>query len=33
MTDNLARRIWEHREKVNAGFKAKYGCDKLVSAG
>ncbi len=30
MTDDLARRIWEHRFKVNPGFTAKYGCDKLV---
>jgi len=30
MTDDLARRIWEHREKINPGFTAKYGCDKLV---
>ncbi len=30
MTDDLARRIWEHKEKINAGFTAKYGCDKLV---
>jgi putative endonuclease len=30
MTDDLARRIWEHKEKISAGFTAKYGCDKLV---
>jgi putative endonuclease len=30
MTDDLARRIWEHKEKINASFTAKYGCDKLV---
>ncbi len=30
MTDDLARRVWEHKEKINSGFTAKYGCDKLV---
>jgi putative endonuclease len=30
MTDDLARRIWEHKFKVNSGLTAKYGCDKLV---
>ena len=30
MTDDLARRVWEHKEKINAGFTAKYGCDRLV---
>ncbi|HEX4183867.1 MAG TPA: GIY-YIG nuclease family protein [Caulobacteraceae bacterium] len=30
MTDNLARRIWEHRSKAIPGFTARYGCDRLV---
>ena len=30
MTDDLARRIWEHRSKALGGFTAKYGCDRLV---
>jgi putative endonuclease len=30
MTDDLARRVWVHKEKINSGFTAKYGCDKLV---
>ena len=30
MTDDLARRVWEHKTGVIAGFTAKYGCDKLV---
>jgi len=30
MTNNLARRIWEHKNKVVPGFTAKYGCDRLV---
>ncbi|MFZ3008715.1 MAG: GIY-YIG nuclease family protein [Phenylobacterium sp.] len=29
-TDNLAKRVFEHREKVRPGFSAKYGVDKLV---
>jgi putative endonuclease len=29
-TDNLARRVHEHREKARGGFTAKYGVDKLV---
>src|SRR3954452_19998863 len=29
-TDNLARRIFEHREKVRPGFTAKYAVTKLV---
>ncbi len=29
-TDNLARRVWEHREKVRRGFTAKYDVTKLV---
>ena len=30
MTDDLARRIWEHRSKTFGGFTATYGCDRLV---
>ncbi len=30
MTDDLARRVWEHKDKVYRGFSAKYGCDRLV---
>ncbi|MDO9246734.1 MAG: GIY-YIG nuclease family protein [Phenylobacterium sp.] len=29
-TDNLAKRVFEHREKMRPGFSAKYGVDKLV---
>jgi len=29
-TDDLARRIWEHREKLRKGFTSKYGVDRLV---
>ncbi len=29
-TDGLAKRIWQHREKVRQGFTAKYGVAKLV---
>ena len=29
-TDNLRKRVYEHREKVRRGFTAKYGVDKLV---
>ena len=29
-TDDLAKRVFEHREKVRPGFTAKYGVDKLV---
>lgn len=29
-TDDLARRIWEHKEKARKGFTAKYGVDRLV---
>ena len=29
-TDDLARRVWEHREKVIPGFTAKYGVRLLV---
>jgi len=30
MTDDLIRRIWEHKNKVVPGFTAKYGVDRLV---
>jgi putative endonuclease len=30
MTGNIERRILEHKQKVNAGFAAKYNCTKLV---
>jgi putative endonuclease len=30
MTDDLAKRIWQHKTKEIPGFTAKYGCDKLV---
>ncbi|MBP7816929.1 MAG: GIY-YIG nuclease family protein [Phenylobacterium sp.] len=29
-TDNLAKRVFEHREKVRRGFTANYGVDRLV---
>src|SRR5215207_6937687 len=30
VTNNLSRRIWEHKTKVYTGFSAKYGVDRLV---
>ena len=30
MTDDLLRRIWEHKMKLVPGFTAKYGLDHLV---
>ncbi|MDR3512003.1 MAG: GIY-YIG nuclease family protein [Caulobacteraceae bacterium] len=30
MTDDLARRIWEHKTRAIPRFTAKYGCDQLV---
>ena len=30
MTDELGRRIWEHKTKAIKGFTSRYGCDKLV---
>jgi putative endonuclease len=30
MTDNLARRVWEHQAGVTAGFTKKYGVKTLV---
>jgi len=32
VTDNLPRRIWEHREGVAAGFTKRYGLKRLVYA-
>ena len=29
-TDDIARRAWEHREKVQPGFTRKYGVSRLV---
>lgn len=29
-TDDLARRVWEHRAEVRPGFISKYGIRKLV---
>jgi putative endonuclease len=29
-TDDLSKRVYEHREKMRAGFTAKYGVTKLV---
>ena len=30
VTNNLARRVAEHKAKINKGFTYKYNCDKLV---
>lgn len=30
MTNNLARRIYEHKNKINHGFTAQYNIDSLV---
>ena len=30
VTNNLARRVWEHKAKAVPGFSAKYGVDRLV---
>ena len=29
-TDDLGRRIWEHKSKAFEGFSKTYGCDQLV---
>lgn len=29
-TDNLKRRVWEHKNKIIKGFTEKYDCHKLV---
>jgi putative endonuclease len=30
LTNDLARRVWEHRSKVIAGFTSRYGVTKLI---
>ena len=30
VTSDLARRVYEHRESLVAGFKSRYGCKRLV---
>jgi putative endonuclease len=30
VTNNLARRVWEHRTKAIPGFSARYGVDRLL---
>jgi putative endonuclease len=30
MTDDLSRRVWEHKAKVYSSFTRRYGCDRLV---
>jgi|ERR1700687_3634863 len=30
VTSTLAKRVWEHKEKVTGGFTARYGVDRLV---
>ena len=29
-TDDISRRIWQHKTKVFPGFTAEFGCDRLV---
>lgn len=29
-TDDLSRRVWEHREKIRKGFTSRYDVDRLV---
>ena len=29
-TDDLAKRVWEHKEKITKGFTSDYGVDRLV---
>jgi len=33
MTNNLARRVWQHRQHEVAGFTAQYGVDRLLYFG
>ncbi len=30
MTDDLVKRVWEHRTHIRPGFSDKYNCEKLV---
>ncbi len=30
VTNNLDRRVFEHKQKLNQGFTSRYGCDRLV---
>lgn len=30
VTNNIARRVYEHKTKFNKGFTSKYNCDRLV---
>ncbi|MBI5217134.1 MAG: GIY-YIG nuclease family protein [Ignavibacteriae bacterium] len=30
VTNNLARRVWEHKEKIHQGFTSRYNITKLV---
>ena len=30
VTNDIARRAWEHRQRVGSGFTARYGLDRLV---
>jgi len=30
VTNNLLRRVWEHKNKLEEGFTNKYNCDQLV---
>ena len=30
VTNNLSRRVWEHKSKLHPGFSRKYGVDRLV---
>ncbi|HEY8566031.1 MAG TPA: GIY-YIG nuclease family protein [Beijerinckiaceae bacterium] len=30
VTNNLGRRVWEHKTKMNSGFTARYAVDRLV---
>jgi putative endonuclease len=30
VTNDLVRRVWQHKQKLIPGFTAEYGCDRLV---
>lgn len=30
VTNDLVRRVWEHKQKAVPGFMTRYGCDRLV---